>query len=37
MILIDAYHPSRKGGEDSGYDYVTSIVKAYRKAIENNA
>ena len=32
-ILIDAYHPSRKGGENSslGKDYVTSIVKAYEK------
>lgn len=33
MILIDAYHPSRKGGEDGGYDYVTSIVKAVRKLL----
>lgn len=31
MILIDAYHPSRKGGEDGSFDYVTSIVKAVRK------
>ena len=33
MILIDAYHPSRKGGEDGSYDYVTSIVKAVRKLL----
>ena len=33
MILIDAYHPSRKGSEDGGYDYVTSIVKAVRKLL----
>ena len=32
MILIDAFHPSRKGGEDSGHDYVTSIINAYKKA-----
>ena len=31
MILIDAYHPSRKGGEDGGCDYATSIIKAVRK------
>lgn len=37
MILIDAFHPSRKGGEDSGHDYVTSIINAYKKALENNA
>ncbi len=30
-ILIDAYHPSRKGGEDAG-TYVTSIIDAVRKA-----
>ncbi len=34
MILIDAFHPSRKGGEDGSYDYVTSIINAYKKAIE---
>ena len=34
MILIDAYHPSRKGGEDGSHDYVTSIINAYKKAIE---
>ena len=33
-ILIDAYHPSRKGSEDSSKDYVTSIVKAYEKMIK---
>ena len=33
-ILIDAYHPSRKGGENSGKDYVTSIVKAYEKIMK---
>ena len=32
MILIDAFHPSRKGGEDSGHDYVTCIINAYKKA-----
>lgn len=31
IIYIDAYHPSRKGGEDGGKDYVTSIVKTYKK------
>ena len=30
-IYIDAYHPSRKGGEDGSHDYVTSIVNAVRK------
>ncbi len=34
MILIDAFHPSRKGGEDGSHDYVTSIINAYKKAIE---
>ena len=37
MILIDAYHPSRKGGEYSdgkGKAYVTAVVKAARKAME---
>ena len=33
-ILIDAYHPSRKGGENTSKDYVTSIVKAYEKMIK---
>ena len=33
LILIDAYHPARKGGEDGGYDYVTSIIEAYREAL----
>lgn len=32
-ILIDAYHPSRKGGEDGSHDYVTAVVKAVRKAL----
>ena len=31
LILIDAYHPSRKGGEDASKDYVTSIIKSYQK------
>ena len=31
MILIDAYHPSRKGGEDAGHEYVTNIINAYRE------
>ena len=26
VILVDAYHPSRKGGENGSRDYVTSIV-----------
>ena len=30
-IYIDAYHPSRKGGEDGGRDYVMSIIKAVNK------
>ncbi len=30
-IYIDAYHPSRKGGEDGGRDYVMSIIKAINK------
>ena len=34
MILIDAYHPSRKGGECGSEDYVTAVVKAARKAME---
>lgn len=31
-ILVDAYHPSRKGGENGSKDYVTSVVNAIRKA-----
>ena len=27
-ILVDAYHPSRKGGENGSKDYVTSVVNA---------
>lgn len=34
MILIDAFHPSRKGGEDGSHDYVTSIVNAVRKILK---
>ncbi|WP_027727998.1 hypothetical protein [Treponema sp. C6A8] len=33
MILIDAYHPSRKGGENSSYNYVTSVIKGYKKIL----
>lgn len=33
MILVDAYHPSRKGGEDGSEEYVTSVVNAVRKAM----
>ena len=31
MILIDAFHPSRKGGEDTSSEYVNSIINAYKK------
>ncbi|MBR6199537.1 MAG: hypothetical protein IKQ61_04630 [Spirochaetales bacterium] len=31
MILVDAYHPARKGGEDGSHDYVTSIINALKK------
>ena len=33
-ILIDAFHPSRKGGEDTSYNYVNSIINAYKKIKE---
>lgn len=31
MVLIDAFHPSRKGGEDTSSEYVNSIINAYKK------
>ena len=33
QIFIDAYHPSRKGGEDGGHDYVTSVIEAAVKSL----
>ncbi len=32
ILLIDAYHPSRKGGEDAG-TYVSSVIETTRKAM----
>lgn len=32
-LLVDAYHPSRKGGEDAG-TYVTSIIDSVRNAMK---
>lgn len=33
IIFIDAYHPSRKGGENGSHDYVTSIINAVKKLL----
>lgn len=30
-IIIDAYHPGRKGGEDHSRDFVNSILNTYNK------
>lgn len=34
MILIDAFHPSRKGGEEAGHEYVTNIINTYREILK---
>ena len=33
ILLIEANHPARKGGEDGGYNYVSSIIDVVQKVL----